>query len=43
MIIDQFFTALIIKGLHPKETLRRDVSHEVTKSTEKNKDSIIPS
>ena len=29
MTIDQFFTALIIKGLHPKDTLRRDVIHEV--------------
>jgi hypothetical protein len=45
MTIDQFFTALmiIIKGLHPKDTLRRDVIHEVTKWAEEHKDSNMPS
>ena len=43
MTIDQFFTALIMKGLHPKDTLRRDVIHEVTKWAEEHKDSNMPS
>jgi len=43
MTIDHFFTALIIKGIHPKDTLRRDVIHEVTKWAEEHKDSNMPS
>ena len=43
MTIDQIFTALIIKDLHPKDNFRRDVIHEVTKWAKEHKDSNMPS
>ena len=43
MTIDQIFTALIIKDLHPKDNFRRDVIHEVTKWAKEHKDRNMPS
>ena len=38
MNMDQFFSALVIKGLHYNSTIRRDVIHEATKYADANKD-----